>query len=292
MGNNVVPARKGMSTRRKLAIASWRAPREGNIYGKLRLECTQANAYLDWLRETTGEKVTITHLVGAATGRALRQEPSLNGHIVMGKYKAYDTVDLSFLVQLDGGKDLAQVKVHDMDTKSVNEVAAELRHRAERLRSGEDNDFEKSKGPIKILPTWLLRHMLAMTGFLTTSLGIPAFGQKKHPFGSAIITSVGMLGVDEGFAPPTPFARVPLYVLVTTVRDEVLAINGKPEVRPCVVITATLDHRFVDGYQAATVSNAFREIFDNPWQLSGLDGPPAAKAPARAARSRAKAAAS
>lgn len=267
-----------MTTRRKLAIASWRAPREGNIYGKLRLDCTQANAYLEWLRKTTGEKVTITHLVGVATGRALRIETSLNGHIVMGKYKQYETVDLSFLVQLDGGRDLAQVKVSDIDKKSVDEVAAELRQRAERLRAGEDDAFEKSKGLIKIMPTWLLRHMLSMTGFLTTSVGIGAFGQKKHPFGAAIITSVGMLGVDEGFAPPTPFARVPLYVLVTTVRDEPVALDGKVVIRPCVVITATLDHRFVDGYQAAVVSNAFRDIFDNPWQLSGLDGPPAIRA--------------
>lgn len=263
-----------MTTRRKLAIASWRSPREGNIYGKLSLDCTQANAYIDWLRETTGERATLTTLVGVATGRALRQEPSLNGRIAMGKYKPYDTVDVSFLVQIDGGKDLAQVKVHDIDTKSVAEVTAELTERATRLRDGKDDAFEKSKGLIKILPTWILRHMLAFTGFLTTSLGLSAFGQKPYPFGAAIVTSVGMLGVDEGFAPPTPFARVPLYVLVTTVRDQPVAVDGKVVVRPIVVITATLDHRFVDGFQAATVSNAFRDIFANPWQLSGLEGPP------------------
>ena len=50
-----------MSTRRKLAIASWDEPREGNIYGKLTVDATQALAYLDWLRQKTGEHVTITH---------------------------------------------------------------------------------------------------------------------------------------------------------------------------------------------------------------------------------------
>ena len=35
----------------------------------------------------------------------------------------------------------------------------------------------------------------------------PGLGLEAFPFGSAVITSVGMMGLDEGFAPPTPFAR-------------------------------------------------------------------------------------
>ena len=35
-----------MTTRRKLAIATWDAPREGNIYGKLTVDATQALAYI------------------------------------------------------------------------------------------------------------------------------------------------------------------------------------------------------------------------------------------------------
>ena len=34
-----------MSTRRKLAIATWSSPREGNIYGKLTLDATEALAF-------------------------------------------------------------------------------------------------------------------------------------------------------------------------------------------------------------------------------------------------------
>ena len=43
------------NTRRKLAIASWSAPREGNIYGKLTLDATEALAYIEWLRAKTGD---------------------------------------------------------------------------------------------------------------------------------------------------------------------------------------------------------------------------------------------
>ena len=48
-----------MTTRRKLAIATWAAPREGNIFGKLTVDMTDAMSYLQWVREETGEKVTV-----------------------------------------------------------------------------------------------------------------------------------------------------------------------------------------------------------------------------------------
>ena len=100
-----------MTPRRKLAIASWAAPQEGNIYGKLTVNADNALKYIEHLRNTTGEKVTITTLVGKAAGMALAQAPSLNGRILFDAYRPYDTVDLAFLVALDEGKNLSLIHI-------------------------------------------------------------------------------------------------------------------------------------------------------------------------------------
>ena len=110
---------------------------------------------------------------------------------------------------------------------------------------------------------------------MTTSMGRTFGGQPAYPFGAGIITSVGMLGVDEAFVPPTPFARVPLYIAVGAIRDMVFPIDGKPEVRKGLTITATLDHRFVDGFQAATVARSFKKSFSAPDNLGPLTAPAA-----------------
>lgn len=258
-----------MSTRRKLAIATWSSPREGNIYGKMTLDVTEAQKYLQHVRETTGEKVTMTHLVGKVVAMALKKEPTLNGRIFMGRYIPHQTVDVTYLVALEEGANLAKVKVDQTDTLSVVEIAQRLKERALRLRDGKDDEFAKSQGPIRMLPTWILRPIVWLTGYLSAAAGleIKALGVERFPFGSCIITSVGMFGIDEGFAPPTPFARVPLYVLLGAIKDQVVAENGEVVIRPQMTITATIDHRFVDGYQAATLANTFKAIFANPWQL-------------------------
>ena len=265
-----------MSVRRKLAIASWDAPREGNIYGKLTVDATQALAYIEWARENTGEKVTITHLVGRAVGEALKQAPSLNGTIAWGAYRQHETVDLSFLVVLDGGKNLAKAKIARIDEKSCGDIAAEVRELATRLREGKDEAFKKSQGPLGMLPTWIIRPLVHVTGWLTSALGIQvdALGLERYPFGSCIITSVGMFGLDEGFVPPTPWARVPVYVLIGAISERPAVEDGQLCVKPLLTITATIDHRFIDGFQGGVLAKVVRSVLENPWQLEGMEGPP------------------
>jgi len=266
-----------MSTRRKLAIATWSSPREGNIYGKLTLDATEALVYLDHVRRTTGEKVTLTHLVGKACGEALKQAPTLNGYLRLGAYVPHETVDIAFLVALEEGGNLAKAKISDVDRKSVADIARDLRKLAEGLHRGTDREFNKAQSPVKMLPTWLLRPVLWATGVVTSSFGksVPALGLEAFPFGACIITNVGTFGLDEGYVPPTPFARVPAYVLMGALRDNPAVEDGQIVIRKQITITATLDHRFIDGHQGGVLARVMREVFENPWKLDGLPGRPA-----------------
>ncbi len=261
-----------MSTRRKLAIATWSAPREGNIYGKLTLDATNVLAYLAKIRETTGEKVTITHVVGRAVAMALGKAPGLNGRIVWGRFEGFPSVNVTYLVALKEGADLAKATVEDADKKGVTQIAQELRALASSLHGGEDADFEKTKGLLRALPTWLIRPLLFVTGWLASALGvsIPALGVRPFPFGSCVVTSVGMLGLDEGYAPPTPFARVPLYVLVGAMTDQPAVVDGELAIRPLLTLSATIDHRFIDGFQGAILAKEIRRVFETPALLDEL----------------------
>ena len=116
-----------MSTRRKLAIATWGSPREGNIYGKMTLDATAVVAHLQALSQTSGEKLTITHFVGKVIAEALSRSPGLNGYIRLGAYHQHPSVDLSFLVNIGEGSDIGKVKVVGLDQKSIVELAEELR---------------------------------------------------------------------------------------------------------------------------------------------------------------------
>jgi pyruvate dehydrogenase E2 component (dihydrolipoamide acetyltransferase) len=265
-----------MSTRRKLVIASWTRPTEGNIFGKLEIDATAAERYLEVLRRTTGEKVTLTSLVGKAAALAMAKARGLNGRILFGRYIPHQTVDITFLVALEDGGNLAKAKVANTDKKSVVEIARELNAMSDRLRRGEDTEFEKSQGPLKLLPTWIIRPILWLTGWLTGALGVEMklFGLERFPFGSLVITNVGMFGLEEGYAPQTPFARVPVWMLVGAVKKKPVVIDDQIVIRPMLPLMTTLDHRFVDGAQLGTLAKLIRDGLEQPWTLDGLERAP------------------
>ncbi len=268
----------GQSLRRKIAIATWSSPREGNIYGKLTVNADQILAYVEHLRATSGEKVTLTSLVGKAAALALRKVPSLNGYLRFGRYVPHDTVDISFLVSLQGGRNLAKAKLRRVDEKPVVAIARELRGAAKRLATGRDDAFNRSTAPLARLPSWAIRPLLQLSGYVTGALGlsVPALGLEAFPFGACIITNVGVFGLDEGFVPPVPFARVPVYLLIGALRDAARVVDGEVVVQKRLTLTATVDHRFIDGAQAGDLARVLRRVLENPWSLDGLDGPPAA----------------
>jgi pyruvate/2-oxoglutarate dehydrogenase complex dihydrolipoamide acyltransferase (E2) component len=273
------------STRRKLAIATWSAPREANIYGKLSIDAGGALAYVEHLRKQTGEKVTIGHIVGKAAAMAMKSAPGLNGRIVFGKFVPHETVDVTFLVALEEGQDLAKTKIARADEKTITDIARALGEGAGKLREGRDEGFEKSKGIVRALPSWALKPVLWTTGFLTGALGVSAFGLEPFPFGSCVVTNVGALGIDEGYAPPTPFARVPVLLLVGAVKEQPAVVAGEVVPRPMITITATVDHRFIDGAQLGVLGRMVRKGVEEPWTLDGLSRPPWAEDKAAGAQS-------
>jgi pyruvate dehydrogenase E2 component (dihydrolipoamide acetyltransferase) len=115
-------------------------------------------------------------------------------------------------------------------------------------------------------PPTLLRRVLRWTAWLTEELGLdlPALGLHRSPFGSAMVTSVGMFGIPQGFAPLAWMYDVPLIVLVGEITARPVVVEGRVEAREVLPITATIDHRYADGWHISQAMAAFREYLAAP----------------------------
>lgn len=263
------------SMRRKIAVATWRAPRESRLHARMAVDAT---AVLDFCRDQsarTGARVTPGVVVGMAFSRAVKQVPEFHARVVFGRVVPFSSYDVAFAVDIGQGEDLAPTKVCDVQTKTVAQVAAELEVGAARLRAREDRAHTTISGIARAVPWWGLRPVLAAASVLNGGIGVPAFGQPAHPLGSLFVTNIGSFGLDEGYVAPVPLARVPLYVCVGSVHDAALAVDGEAVVRPQLVMTATADHRLVDGSHAAALARLVRVSLADP---ASLDAPPQAVA--------------
>jgi len=254
------------STRRKLMISSWGPPSEGNIHGVMEMDVTRSLEYIQELRAKTGKKITITHVILKAISLGIRTAPSLNGRLVCDHFLPHATIDIGCLVNIEGGKDLANAKITDSDKRTIEDICDIVSAKSDSLRKGKDSDFNKMNETIRALPVFIIRPLAYLTGLLSSAFGldIPFLGIRPFPFGSCLVTSVGMMNLDMAFIPFTPFARVPLAVMIGTIRDKAVVIDKQIVIRPMLTMTATVDHRFVDGAQCALLARKVKEVIEKP----------------------------
>lgn len=258
------PERRRPSVRRKIAVATWRASKEGRLYARMAVDATAVLDFCATQRAATGVPVSPAAVVGLAFQRGVEQVPAFHNRVVFGRIVPFESYDVAFAVDIEGGDDLAPTKIRAADTKTVAEVSAELAAGAERLRARADRDFQTTNGIARLVPWFLLRPMLALASLLNGGIGVRAFGQPAHPLGSLFVTNIGSFGLDEGYVAPVPLARVPLYVCVGAVAPAAMVIDGEVVARPQLVITATADHRLVDGAHAAKLARIVRGLLAEP----------------------------
>ncbi|MFI6603686.1 2-oxo acid dehydrogenase subunit E2 [Nonomuraea sp. NPDC050536] len=247
-----------MSQWRKLADASWGAPRDPQFFGELDLDAATALAFIEEARRHSGVHVTMTHVIGRAVAHALSTVPELRVRRAFRGLRPRSSSDVFFIAVSDDGRELSGVKVADADHKSVVAVAEELQRR--------DPGLERGKALLARLPGWLLRPALALGAWLTSDLDLDLsrIGLPRQAFGGAMVSSVGMWGIDRAFSPLASYYRVPVLVLVGAVRMRSVAVAGDVVVRPMLTLTATFDHRYTDGFHAARFAAAIREYYADP----------------------------
>lgn len=253
---------------RRVASAMWHAPNDPQIFGALDIDARPIRALIA-RAATAGHRLTPTHVVGRAVAHALFQVPELNTHIAFGRSREHSTADVFFIASVGKGNDLSGVKIRDAGGKSVVEIADELNERGHALKTGHDKNFARSKKLTDAVPALLLRPLLRASAFLTETLDLDLkpLGLERRPFGSAMVTSVGMFGLPHGFAPLAWMYGVPLLVLVGELTTKAIVVDGRVEAREMLPITATIDHRYVDGAQIARAMNAFREYLAAPLEF-------------------------
>lgn len=270
-----------ISSFRKLAIGSWKTTYDPTVYGTLTVRMDKALAYIDAFRRRTGHRLTVTHLVTKAMAEALRRCPEANAILRFNKIYMRKVVTISALVvQTDGGKvDLTSAKIDHADSKSLLDIAREMEDAVRRVRERKDAALEKGKGTIQKIPYMFLNLFTWLIGFLmyTLNLDLSGIGMPKDAFGSIIITNVGSLGLDTAYVPLVPYTRVPIFVAPGAVKDAPVVENGQVVPGKVMNISASFDHRFIDGFHAGILANTLRELLENPFEkFDSLDSLPTA----------------
>jgi pyruvate/2-oxoglutarate dehydrogenase complex dihydrolipoamide acyltransferase (E2) component len=287
MGNLELVKKKDVSSFRKIAIGTWQTTYDPTVYGTLDLRMDAAMRYLDEVREQTGRRLTVSHLMAKAMARVLTECPDANAVLRWNRPYLRKRIGVFFQVVLtDEGAhkvDLSGATIYDVEHKDLVEICDEFEAKVAKVRARKDEALEKTRRSFLGMPYLLLNRFVKLISFFsfTLNLDLRWAGIPSDPFGSVMITNVGSLGLDTAYAPLVPYSKVPLVLALGVVREQPLVDDGKIVIGKTMSVNATFDHRLLDGYHAAAMARVLRDCMEHPVAAFGT---PAALADAARTR--------
>ncbi|MFI2281114.1 dihydrolipoamide acetyltransferase family protein [Nocardia beijingensis] len=173
-----------------------------------------------------GGKVSVNDLLLKAVAVTLRSNPSVNVSFAGDKLLRHRGVHLGMAVATPAG--LLVPVLRDADRKSVSEIAAESRDKAERARERKLRTDEMSGGTFTI-------------------------------------SNLGMFGVEHFTAVINPPEAAILAVGAAT--DELRLDDGQVVTRKILRVTLSADHRAIDGAVAARFLQELKELLEHPLRI-------------------------
>jgi len=87
----------------------------------LNLDCTNVLKFLDTFPKE--KKVTMTIFIAKVYGYILETTPDFNGKICFGKFVPFKKCNVSLLCDVNGGEDLANILIEDVNKRTMTEIA-------------------------------------------------------------------------------------------------------------------------------------------------------------------------
>lgn len=173
-----------------------------------------------------GGKVSVNDLLLKAVAVTLRGNPSVNVSFAGDKLVRHRGIHLGMAVATPAG--LLVPVLRDADRKSVSEIAAESRDKAERARERKLRTDEMSGGTFTI-------------------------------------SNLGMFGIEHFTAVINPPEAA--ILAVGTATDELRLADGQVVTRKILRVTMSADHRAIDGAVAARFLQELKDLLEHPLRI-------------------------
>ncbi len=274
-----------LSTVRKALMWWFHWPGNPYVSVTAAVDFTGGRAYLEQVNAEGRSKVSINHLVVAVAARVMHEFPEANAWLVGNKIRRQPHVGVAMPVNLEGheaaGQQTSLAVVKDADTLTLRQIAEAGRKEVSAERRGEiTNPLIRSvSGIVDHLPYSFLARGLDLLDLAARHPLVSMALHRQLGFTTVVTNAGAPFGRMEGalfrsgaFEIPQRLFHVGTVWGLSAIQDEVLAINGKPEVRPTLPVVFVFDHRLFDGVKGGKILIRFMKLMQDPATVLGERG--------------------
>lgn len=255
-------------TWRRMAAAIYGKPMDGKVSGFYDLDMTEVNKALDIWNQNEDTNINVMHFFMCALGHTMKYyAPELNCYMEWGDVVERPTVTISTAVLVD--KALTTVKIKDTHLKTVRQVSNETIQFVKEKRENRADKADSNRNGLSKIPWPIRAWVFKAIRWLTYEWGltIPGSGLTKDSFGSALVSNIGSLGLDYGIPALMPASNLSFVQAIGYVKDKAVVKDGEIVIQSVLPISATFDHRIVDGFHVSKYLEGLKYYFENPNDL-------------------------
>lgn len=208
----------------------------------------------------------MTHLIGHALCHGLYKMRRDIGRIRFGYFVNNKDIGMTTLVDVEGGQDLVPVTIFNGHEMSLLEYAKDLTAQVQSSKKKENVSHNKSTQSAVFLPSFILTPFLMLLSYLNLNCGIPlpCIGINKRSVGHYVLTNIGTLNMQQGFAPLCPPLRAMGFTCAGNIRKSPVVVDGKIEIADIMTSTQTGDHRFGDASIFIPLHKVYKGYIEDP----------------------------
>lgn len=244
---------------------------EALIFFEQDFDVTEAMRYVRRANEGAApgsRRLTLFHVLLAATVRTLTLRPKLNRFVAGYRYYRRNAIVLNFVAKRelsDGGEEI-NLTLPFPPRVTLAELSAAVAERVSATRRGAGSGADDLNALLARLPRFALRLVFAFLSWADYHNGLPASFTKGMPFFSSVfLTNTGSVGIDAPFHHNFEFGTCGLFVALGRIRKEAVPLpGGGTEERERVKVTFTYDDRIADGIYCGRAIGLLRSFVEDP----------------------------
>jgi hypothetical protein len=243
---------------------------ESVVYFDRLIDAEKLEAYL---AEAKTFGANMTHLIVAAAGIGLAENPKMNQFVVGRRMYARKGRFITFSMKrqkLNKQAKLSAVKLQMKDHESFRELVTRINEQVNVERSGSKTDADKEFDLLNLLPRPLLNGAAGLIRTLDYYNMMPAFFIRGDGmYTSIFVANLGSVGMQPGYHHLYEYGTCPLFIMAGKVEEMPVVRNGQVVARRMLHLRFSYDERIADGLTARFGIESVARVLEDPFHWLG-----------------------
>lgn len=243
-----------------------------DVYLNQKFDVTELVKYIEDNKKE-GNELTYFHAFVTALGKTIYNRPRLNRFIANRHVYEHNELIISFVAKIsfDDKSEEIMLMVPIEDKDNIISISTKIKNMVDNIRKKKKVQKVGANNAIDILgklPNILRVPLVAIFKWMDSHDLLPLSLIKDNLYySSMIVSNLGSIKCGAIYHNLTNFGTSSMLATMGEIKDEVIVINGKKEIRKMVEFGINLDERIADGYYMAKALQLLQFFFNNPKML-------------------------